>query len=48
MVHKNMETYITTSDDLKNLTQMKAGSMRIGANELTFTSWLLPHVKAFK
>lgn len=35
-------------DDLKNLTQMKAGSMRIGANELTFTSWLLPHVKAFK
>lgn len=27
---------------------MKAGIMRIGANELTFTSWLLPHVKTFK
>ena len=42
------ELIFSAEDDLNDLRQLKAGIMRIGANELTFTSWLLPHVKAFK
>ncbi len=42
------EMIFSAEDDLEAIRQMKAGIMRIGANELTFTSWLLPHVKAFK
>lgn len=42
------ELIFSAEDDLEAIRQMKAGIIRIGANELTFTSWLLPHVKAFK
>ena len=42
------ELIFSAEADLDDLRQMKAGIMRIGANELTFTSWLLPHVKTFK
>ena len=42
------ELIFSAEDDLEAIRQMKAGIIRIGANELTFTSWLLPHIKAFK
>ena len=42
------ELIFSAEDDLEALKEMRSGIMRIGANELTFTSWLLPHVKAFK
>ncbi len=42
------ELIFSAEADLDDLRQMKAGIMRIGTNELTFTSWLLPHVKTFK
>lgn len=42
------ELIFSAEDDLEAIREMKAGIIRIGANELTFTSWLLPHVKSFK
>lgn len=42
------ELIFSAEDDIEAIRELKAGIIRIGANELTFTSWLLPHVKAFK
>ncbi len=42
------ELIFSAEDDLEAIRKMQSGIMRIGANELTFTSWLLPHIKAFK